>query len=453
MYTNPKFGTRDMRVKNVKELDAILAAFIGDKSSAEVLDTLEAQAFPPPRFALPQRPYPIPAFWRAKKLSLWSIRSTAPRITCTAWESLSVFRTQRPALTGLRLHWASTTTNSTKNGWATPPIRFGNLKLRESYESVGGIRFVPAAGRLFVSGRSSRAFVRGRLPPVLSRELSFCRSQPSELFEREFFGARAFNIFNEITADEARRFRAVVLSRTSEQEFKLFLYLSELARGGRISQNTQVYLFNLLQTEGGSTKAYGVAQVNLLAQSAKDWSGKDFGEADLRAAIEDANQARQTLAEGLKLRSQWQCATGCAVMDLVNAYYSLEPREFCEFAKTWSAAWKAKPTFSAPRILLLGDIPAGGALHSFIEGETAVVSVEDSWLGERAAVQPMNAEQDIMAAIAGITCMALSRPVVTRDGRVKHGSTPCRTTLTEPYSFTVIAMPSRAGTAPGRRAC
>jgi benzoyl-CoA reductase/2-hydroxyglutaryl-CoA dehydratase subunit BcrC/BadD/HgdB len=225
-------------------------------------------------------------------------------------------------------------------------------------------------------------------------------SAPSEFLESEFFGARSCKLLDEISAGTAQQFRAVVLSRTSEQEYKLFLYLRELERTSRIASTTEIHIFNLLQTAGDCAKAYGSRQVSQLLQTAKGWSGANSGDEALGAAIRAFNLARQALAEGLKLRSQSERATGCAVMALANAFYSLDPQAFCNYAKTWSADWGARPKLSGSRILLLGDIPSDGSLHSFVEAENAVVSVEDHWLGERAAVQTIDESADAMAAIA-----------------------------------------------------
>jgi crotonobetainyl-CoA:carnitine CoA-transferase CaiB-like acyl-CoA transferase len=46
MITDPRFATRDLRVKNVTELDAILNEFIGKKTSQEIVDLLDAQGVP-----------------------------------------------------------------------------------------------------------------------------------------------------------------------------------------------------------------------------------------------------------------------------------------------------------------------------------------------------------------------------------------------------------------------
>jgi hypothetical protein len=136
-------------------------------------------------------------------------------------------------------------------------------------------------------------------------------------------------------------------------------------------------------------------------QAAKAWSGADSGDEALLSAVQDGNLARKTLAEALKLRSHSQRATGCGVVNMVNAYYSLDPLDFCAYAKTWTAEWESQPQLSRPRILLLGDIPSGGLLHALVEAEDAVVSVEDHWLGERAAVQPIDESPGLLAAIAG----------------------------------------------------
>jgi benzoyl-CoA reductase/2-hydroxyglutaryl-CoA dehydratase subunit BcrC/BadD/HgdB len=245
-------------------------------------------------------------------------------------------------------------------------------------------------------------------------------SASSAFLESEFFSARSSKVFNEISSGTAQPVRAVVLSRTSEQEYKLFLYLSELGRTSRIANPTEIHIFNLLQSGGDCVRAYGLKQVSLLFQEAKKWSGVDSGSEALGAAVGSCNQARKALAEGLKLRSQSQRATGCGVIDLVNAFYSLDPADFCDYAKTWSADWEAKRTLSGSRILLLGDIPTDGSLHAFVEAENARVSVEDHWLGERAAIQPIDESAEAIAAIADyyMNCIVTPRHHSRPQGEV-----------------------------------
>ncbi len=250
----------------------------------------------------------------------------------------------------------------------------------------------PAIPREVLSAGGCRPFFLGNSSaPAVAR---------SEFLESEFFAARSYDLLAEISADAAQKLRAVVLSRTSEQEYKLFLYLCELKRTSKIADAPEIYLFNLLQTAGDSVHAYALGQVRQLLRAAIAWSGEDLGEGALKAAIAASNLARLALAEGLKLRSLLQRATGCGVVNLASAFYALDPLDFCDYAQTWSADWKSKPKLSCPRIMLLGDIPSGELLHAFVEAENAVVSVEDHWLGERAAVEAIDESADAISAIA-----------------------------------------------------
>src|ERR1700684_1624844 len=68
--------------------------------------------------------------------------------------------------------------------------------------------------------------------PVMLRPAQCATPAADEFMEKNVFQARIRQIFESAVGGELDFLRAIVLSRTSEQEYKLFLYLREVAREG-----------------------------------------------------------------------------------------------------------------------------------------------------------------------------------------------------------------------------
>ena len=87
----------------------------------------------------------------------------------------------------------------------------------------------------------------GCFPLVLRRPR---RPTPNadQLLEPDVFSARIRGLFEGIVSGEWSFLRAVVVPRTSEQDYKLFLYLREIMRETSGSGMPPVYLYDLLHT-------------------------------------------------------------------------------------------------------------------------------------------------------------------------------------------------------------
>src|SRR4029450_10005503 len=84
----------------------------------------------------------------------------------------------------------------------------------------------------------------------------------------------------------------IVIPRTSDADYKGFLYLRELARRGVTTALAPIVLFDLLQSRGPDVPAYDVTRIHALLDELSSASGRMASDDDLRREITRANTAR-----------------------------------------------------------------------------------------------------------------------------------------------------------------
>src|SRR4029077_12886830 len=85
---------------------------------------------------------------------------------------------------------------------------------------------------------------------------------------------------------------AIVLPRTSDPDYKCFLYLRELVRRGVVGALPPVLLFDLLQSGGAEVPSYDAARARELLARLVRLSQRHSTAHDLPSAIGAANTAR-----------------------------------------------------------------------------------------------------------------------------------------------------------------
>lgn len=78
--------------------------------------------------------------------------------------------------------------------------------------------------------------------------------------EQGVFAPRIRALFDGIVSGEWNFLRAIIVPRTSEQEYKLFLYLCEVARERPGSEMPPVFLYDLLHSRSAESYSYGIAR-------------------------------------------------------------------------------------------------------------------------------------------------------------------------------------------------
>jgi hypothetical protein len=192
----------------------------------------------------------------------------------------------------------------------------------------------------------------------------------------------------------------IVIPRTSDADYKCFLYLRELVRRGVTTALAPVVLFDLLQSRGPDVPAYDVARVRALLDELSSASGRVASDDDLRGEIERANAARAVARRLVELRRPVPRVAGAEVFPLLAAFWEMNPDRYVEMASDAATRIAARPPLAGPRVLLTGVPVDRHTLHETIESHGAVVVDELSPWGSGAAGDDVRIDDDPVAALA-----------------------------------------------------
>jgi hypothetical protein len=192
----------------------------------------------------------------------------------------------------------------------------------------------------------------------------------------------------------------IVIPRTSDADYKGFLYLRELVRRGVAPALPPTILFDLLQSRGADVRAHDVARTRALLDELSSASGRTPSADDLRREIARANAAREAARHVAALRRIVPRVTGTEAFLLLAAFWELEPDRYVEMANEAARGIAARPPLAGPRVLLTGAPVDGGTLHQAIESHGAVVVAEVGPWGSGAAEGDVRLDDDPVAALA-----------------------------------------------------
>jgi len=191
----------------------------------------------------------------------------------------------------------------------------------------------------------------------------------------------------------------IVLPRTSESDYKCFLYLRELVRRRLLEPSAPIHLFDLLQSQGRDVAAYNADRTRALFAALAPAGAMASLDA-LRQEIARTNAARAAVRRLLALRNHPPRITGAEVLPLIGAFWFLAPEAYASLALAAADSIAGRPPLVRPRVLLLGAPVDGPVLHAAIEEHGAVVVAETSPWGIEAAGEDVADEADPLAAIA-----------------------------------------------------
>ena len=192
----------------------------------------------------------------------------------------------------------------------------------------------------------------------------------------------------------------IVIPRTSDADYKCFLYLRELVRRGVARVPAPVVLFDLLQSSGPDVRAYDVARTRALLEALASASGRRPSADDLRQEISRSNAARAAARRLVALRRIVPRVTGTDVFPLLAAFWEMDPDRYVEMASEAANRIAARPSLAGPRVLLTGAPTDGPALHQAIESHGAIVVAEVGPWGSGAAGDDVRLNDDPIAALA-----------------------------------------------------
>jgi len=192
----------------------------------------------------------------------------------------------------------------------------------------------------------------------------------------------------------------VVIPRTSDADYKCFLYLREFVRRGVTTALPPVVLFDLLQSRGADVPAYDVARTRALLDDLSSASGRMPSADDLRREIVRANAARAANRRLVELRRPVPRVAGADVFPLLAAFWEMDPDRYAEMASDAATRIETRSPLAGPRVLLTGAPVDAHILHEVIESHGAVVVDEVGPWGSGAAGDEVRIDDDPVAALA-----------------------------------------------------
>lgn len=197
------------------------------------------------------------------------------------------------------------------------------------------------------------------------------------------FDSRIRRLFDSILSGAWSYLSLLIVPRTSEPEYKLYLYLREVERQKLSGAIPPLFLYDLLHTRSPISRKYGLDRTKDLANRLKEIG--PITSKSLSNAVAESNRARAALRRLQNLRANdTPRISGTNALAITGALYFMDRTAY---AKQLSAACReiksAKP-LRGPRLLIKGTPLPHPKLHQALEAHGAIVTAEDDWWGARA---------------------------------------------------------------------
>ncbi len=214
-----------------------------------------------------------------------------------------------------------------------------------------------------------------------------------DFMEEGVFERRIRAIFGGALSGGLQHLSLLLLSRTSEQEYKLYLYLREVARQDPHRRIPPVCLYDMLHTRSPESYSYGYERTLHLKQRLEELTGKPIDDSSLLHAIEESNSARRAIRGLLRLRQKLLLA-GSEALALIGASYFIKAGEYARLAECAAERIAHRRPLAGKRLLIAGSLLNHRGLHHALEEHGAVVVAEDDWWGSRSAGEDIDAGSD-----------------------------------------------------------
>ena len=239
------------------------------------------------------------------------------------------------------------------------------------------VELVRAAGFLPV-------FARGRGTPTPAAD---------RVLEPDLFPNRLRQLVEAALTERLADVAAIVLPRSSDPDYKCFLYLRELVRRGIAKHLPPVLLFDLLHSDAPDARAYNAGRARDLSARLTSLAGRRLqDDDDLRETIASANRARAAARRLTALRGARPRIAGTDVLPLLGAFWQLAPERYAALANTATDVLAQGLPLERCRVVVAGVPVDAPAIHAAIEAEGAVVVAELSPFGG------CNAREDVEIA-------------------------------------------------------
>ncbi len=257
---------------------------------------------------------------------------------------------------------------------------------------------VPVVGITAPTVPAEIVIAAGAFPVVLRRPPGPTPHADRDL-EDGIFAPRLRGIYEGLLSGEWSFLSAVIVPRTSEQEYKLFLYLHEMARGGSTAL-PPAHLYDLLHARSTAAPEYVRGRTRALVETLERLAGRGVSNDDLASAITERNGARRAAARLWALRADRPRLGGREALALLAASVSLAPGEYARLAGAAAAALDDQPPIDGPRIVIAGTPDASAALTETVESLGAVVVWEETYAARIDCERPIDDTPEPVSAIA-----------------------------------------------------
>lgn len=249
------------------------------------------------------------------------------------------------------------------------------------------------------------------LRAVLARSGTGPTPAAERRLEKGVFPARLHQLVEAALTGRLAHVAGIVIPRTSDVDYKCFLYLREFARRGIGGPYPPVILFDFLQSEGDSVSAYNRERARQLLDELAVWSGLHAVAEELDAAVNRANAARRAARRLQELRIRTPRLAGADALPVLGAFWQCPSLLYAELADSAVAALTTQLARNGTRVFLAGAPADSSILHAAVEVRQATVVDELGPFGRDAAGDEIPHCADMLA---GLTQAYRLKPVSTR---------------------------------------
>ena len=216
--------------------------------------------------------------------------------------------------------------------------------------------------------------------------------------ERDVFPHRLRRLVDAVLTGRLDHATCIILPRTSDADYKCFLYLREFAR--QRASLPPVLLYDLVQSDGAAVRSYNTARTRALLGALACLSGHPASDGDVHRELARTRGARAAARRIASLRLVYPRVSGTVAFHLLSAFRQLDPEHYAAMANRAAdelATWARR---DGPRILLAGAPADTAALHEAIESHGGTVIAETGMWGAGVACDDPAEDGDPVAAVA-----------------------------------------------------
>ena len=236
--------------------------------------------------------------------------------------------------------------------------------------------------------------------PVFARGSSAPTPAADRVLEPNLFPNRLRQLVEAALAERLAHVAAIVLPRSSDPDYKCFLYLRELKRRGIAAALPPVLLFDVLHSDTPEAHAYNADRTRDLSARLAHLAGRLHRADDLHGAIVTANRARAAARSLQALRTETPRLAGADALPLLGAFWQLEPERYASLANAAADSLASRAPLEGRRVLVAGVPVDAPAMHAAIEAEGGVVVAEVSPFGRCGTITDIELTNDAVAALA-----------------------------------------------------